>query len=584
MKTKFDPEIIRHSAAHVLAAAVLEMFPETKFGMGPATEDGFFYDFELPRTLIPEDLPLLEEKMKNIIATNHPFEREEISLANAREHFQRLGQHLKVEIIDDLAKEGKEIVSVYKTGPFVDLCVGPHVESTGELKAEGIKLMRASGAYWKSDENRQQLQRIYGVAFETKNQLEKYLHLREEAEKRDHKKLGKELGLFVFSKLVGPGLPLYTPKGATVRREIQDYSNQLRQGIGYQEVHTPQINKAELFKISGHYDLYKDDMFRVSSNYTEEEYFMKPMNCPQHTQLYAAEMRSYRDLPVRIADFANLHRDEKPGQLGGLTRLRSFSQDDGHCFCREDQIEQEFEAILGCIKEAMATYGMKYHIRLSLRDEAKKDQYLGSDVVWEKSQSLLKKILEHRKIKHVRAEGEAAFYGPKMDLIAEDSLGREWQLSTIQLDFNMPVRFGLEYIDEAGKKQVPVMIHSAIVGSPERFMGVLIEHYAGNFPLWLSPMQVAVIPVSDKFSDYAATVKKELASNGIRVETNEKSESLGKRISETIEQRIPYLVVVGEKEVADRLVAVRTRGSREQETLPLSTFIEKIQNEISKKS
>lgn len=576
-------ELLRHSTAHILAAAVLEMFPEAKFGIGPAVENGFYYDFELPRTLIPEDLPLLEEKMKAIIKSNAPFERAEVSIDEAMAKFKELDQTLKQELIDDLHKAGNEKVSIYKSGHFVDLCSGPHIESTGKIDARAFALTKISGAYWKGDASNKQLQRIYGVVFENKEGLKEYKIQQEEAIKRDHRKIGKEQGLFVFSELVGPGLPLYTAKGATVRREIQNYSNQLRKKIGYQEVHTPQINRAELFKTSGHYDKYKDDMFKVSSNYTKDEYFLKPMNCPQHTQIFASEMRSYKDLPLRVADFANLHRDEKPGELSGLTRLRCFCQDDGHCFCREDQIKEEFNAVLNAIEQAMKTYGMQYHIRLSLRDENEKKKYLGSDEVWQKSQNLLEELLKEKNITYERGEGEAAFYGPKMDLIAKDSLGRSWQLSTIQLDFNMPERFELEYVDAEGKKRTPVMIHSAIVGSPERFMGVLIEHFAGAFPLWLSPVQVAVLPISEKFADYANEVKASLLENEIRTELSDKAESLGKRISEAEKMKIPYILVVGEKEVTDKTVAIRRRGIKEQQTLPISDFIAKIIKEIKNK-
>lgn len=594
MKTLDKLEILKHSTAHVLAAAVLEMFPEAKFGIGPATENGFYYDFDLPRTLIPEDLPLLEEKMKKIISENHKFERAEVSATEAKNDFKKLGQDYKLELIKDLEKTGEKI-SIYKSGSFVDLCSGPHLDSAGEIKADAFKLTKISGAYWKGDEKNPQMQRIYGVVFESKKELDEYLKMLEEAEKRDHKKLGKELGLFIFSELVGPGLPLYTPAGAIIRREIQNYSNELRKEISYQEVHTPQINKSVLFKKSGHYDKYKENMFKVVSNYTDEEYFLKPMNCPQHTQIFASTMRSYKDLPVRIADFANLYRDEKPGQLSGLTRLRAFSQDDGHCFCREDQIEAEFVAVLDAISAAMKTYGMEYYMRLSLRDENAKEKFLGSDEVWKKSQKILESILKDKKIKYETAEGEAAFYGPKMDLIAKDSLNREWQLSTIQLDFNMPERFELEYVGQDGKKHTPVMIHSAIVGSPERFMGILIEHYAGAFPTWLSPVQSVVIPISEeKFGAYAKTVETRLIASGIRTELDDSKESLGKRISEAEKQKIPYMLVVGQKEMDSESVAVRARDDKNpasakatasrQEVMKLDEFVERIRKEISDKS
>jgi len=575
-------EILRHSASHILAAAVLEMFPEAKFGVGPAIENGFYYDFELPRTLIPEDLPLLEEKMRKIIAANYPIEKAEMTVKEALEHFKKAKQNYKVELIEDLEKEKEKKVSVYKLNSFVDLCAGPHLDSSGEIPSDAFNLSRISGVYWKSDEKNKQLQRIYGLAFENKKELESYLKNQEEAKKRDHRKLGKELDLFVFSDLVGSGLPLYTHKGATIRREIIKYCNELQQSIGYQEVHTPNMNKAELFKVSGHYEKFKQDMFRVVSNHTDEEYFLKPMNCPQHTQIFASKMRSYKDLPIRISDFSNLYRDEKPGELLGLARLRCFCQDDGHSFCREDQIKSEFVSILGVIKKAMKTYGMEYAIRLSLWDPKKPEKYLGEPAIWKSSQKLLEEILVENKIEYVTSVGEAAMYGPKMDLIAKDSLGREWQISTIQLDFIMPVRFGLEYIDTKGKKCTPVMIHRAIVGSPERLMGILIEHYAGAFPTWLSPVQTMIIPVSEKFNDYAKIVETRFIASGIRVERSDKSESLGKRIHEAEKQKIPYILVVGEKEAQSESVAVRGRN-KEQEVIKLEEFLQKIQKEIKEK-
>ena len=454
------------------------------------------------------------------------------------------------------------------------------MKNTSELQLDAFKLTRVAGAYWRGDEKNPMLTRIYGVAFGAKKELDEYLQLQEEAKKRDHRVLGKELGLFVFSDLVGPGLPLYTPKGTAILKKIKEYSLELRKEIGYQEVQTPQINKAELFRISGHYDKYKDAMFHVRSNYTEEEYFLKPMNCPQHTQLFASESRSYKDMPVRFADFAVLYRDEKPGELNGLSRLRAFSQDDGHSFCREDQIEEEFNRVLSVVEKAMKTYGMNYWVRLSLRDEKNKKKYLGDDKVWKKSQATLRSLLQKKGVEFKEAEGEAAFYGPKMDLIAKDSLGREWQLSTIQLDLNMAGRFGLEYTDENGQKQTPVMIHAAIVGSPERFLGVLIEHYAGAFPLWLAPEQIWILPISDKFSAYANDVRQKLLklNADLRVRVNDENETLGKRIRQGETMKIPYLLIVGEREMGKNEVSVRERGKGDTGSMPLEAFGEKLKN------
>lgn len=573
---------IRHSLAHLLAAAVLKKYPKTKLGVGPVIEHGFYYDFLLPKPISPEDLKDFEREMRALIGQKLPFKGKVVAPAEAKKKFKN--QPFKLDLIKDFIKEKSKLTS-YTTGDvFLDLCRGGHVKNTSEINPEGFKLTHLAGAYWKGDENNPQLTRIYGAAFENKKELEAHLVMLEEARKRDHRKLGKELDLFVFSDLIGPGLPVYTPRGTVVLNEIKNFSRSLRKEIGYEEVQSPQINKGNLFKISGHYDKYKDDMFRARSNYTEEEYFLKPMNCPQHTQVYASRPRSYKELPLRLADFAILYRDEKPGELSGLTRLRSFSQDDGHCFAREDQIEQEFNAVLGAIKKALEVYGLNYLIRLSLRDEKNKKAYLGDDKTWKKSQQIMRKLLKENKIDFVEAEGEAAFYGPKMDIIAKDSLGREWQISTIQLDLNMATRFGLEYIDEKGKKQTPVMIHSALVGSPERFLGILIEHYAGHFPVWLAPVQVQILPVSDKFAMYGKNILDTLAESGIRAELTESNESLGKRIREGELQKIPYLLIVGEKEQGESTVSVRSREKGQEGTLRLADFLENLEKRIKTRS
>ncbi|MEK7646820.1 MAG: threonine--tRNA ligase [Patescibacteria group bacterium] len=575
-------EIKRHSYAHIIAYAIKNLWLDTKFGIGPVVENGFYYDIDSKHKLSPDDLPKIEAEMRKIISSGAIFRKKITTPSDAIKLFKKLGQPYKIELIKDLRKEGAK-TSVYETGEFTDLCKGPHVASANELSPDAFKLTKIAGAYWKGDEKNAQLQRIYGLAFDTRAELDAHLKMIEEAERRDHRRLGQQLGLFIFSDLVGPGLPLYTPKGTAIRNAIQNYSRELRQSIGYREVHSPQINKAELFKISGHYDKYKNDMFHVRSNYSEEEYFLKPMNCPQHTQIFASEIRSYKNMPVRIADFANLYRDEKPGELSGLTRLRAFSQDDGHCFCREDQIEEEFAAILGVIEKAMKTYGLNYSVRLSLRDEKNKKACLGDDKVWKKSQKILEDLLKKTGVKYAVGLGEAAFYGPKMDLIAKDSLGREWQLSTIQLDFNMPARFKLEYIGADGQKHTPVMIHSAIAGSPERFMAVLIEHYAGAFPLWLAPVQAVVIPISEKFNKYGNGVLSELINAGARTEIDDSNETLGKRIRAAEMQKIPYILVVGEKEESAGLVAARHRETKQQETMPLADFINALKRQIADK-
>jgi threonyl-tRNA synthetase len=571
-------EKLRHSLAHIMASAVLELFPRTKLGMGPAIENGFYYDFQFQKPLQDTDLQEIEKKMKELISQKLKFEKQNITKRKAKKLFAI--QLYKLELIKELPGEN---VSIFTTGEFVDLCKGPHIKSTKEITPNTFKLTKVAGAYWKGNEKNKMLTRIYGIAFETEKELQDYLKMLEEAEKRDHRKLGQELDLFVFSDLVGPGLPLYTFRGTKILEELKKYLNELQSGIGYEEVQTPNMNRAELFKVSGHYDKYKDDMFVVHSHYSKEEYFLKPMNCPQHTQIFASKQRSYKDLPIRIADFAMLYRDEKTGELSGLTRLRSFRQDDGHCFCTEDQIKDEFKSVLSVIEKAMKTFGMNYKIRLSLWDPKHPEKYLGDAKTWKKSQQMLEEILKENKIEYFKAVGEAAIYGPKMDLISKDSLGREWQLSTIQIDFIMPQRFKLTYIDSDGKEKTPVMIHRAIVGSPERFFGVLIEHYAGAFPLWISPIQAVVIPISEKHLDYAKQIEKELKNNNIRIELKNENETLGKKIRESEMQKIPYLLIVGDKEAEAKTVSVRERGKGDLGAMEINKFIDKIREKINKK-
>ena len=560
-------ETIRHSLAHILAHAVQDLRPGTKFGIGPAIENGFYYDFELPQTIAPEDLPKIENKMRELLGQNISFKKKAVSMAEVKKLLKN--QSYKLELLEDIKEP-----TIYESGKFIDLCAGPHVKSTEEIPADAFKLTKIAGAYWKGSEKNKMLTRIYGVAFMAKKELDDFLKMRGEAEKRDHRVLGEKLDLFVFSELVGPGLPLYTFKGTAVLKEIKNYSNKLQKEIGYQEVQTPNMNRAELFKVSGHYDKYKDDMFRVVSHYSEEDYYLKPMNCPQHTQIYASKPRSYKDLPIRMADFANVYRDEKTGELSGLTRLRGFTQDDGHCFCMESQIKDEFKSVLSTIEKAMQTYGMDYKIRLSLRDPQKPEKYLGDAEVWAKSQKTLEDILIENKIEYFTAVGEAAIYGPKMDLISKDSLGREWQLSTIQLDFIMPERFGLKYNDSDGKEKTPAMIHRAIVGSPERFFGILIEHYAGAFPFWLAPVQMRLIPVSDKHLEYAEKIKNELSE--FRVELDGQNETLGKKIRNGELQKIPYLVILGDKEMTAGQISVRERSKGDLGGMELSEFLKKV--------
>ena len=571
---------IRHSLAHLLGAAVKNIWSDVKIATGPAIENGFYYDFDFTTPITEKDLGKIEQKMREIFKKWQGFEKKTISYEEAKKLFE--GNPYKLELIEEYNKDGKEL-SVYTSGDFTDLCAGPHVVNIDDIKIDAFKLERIAGAYWKGSEENKMLTRIYGLAFATKEELEAYIKQIEEARARDHKKIGKELGLFVFSDLVGPGLPLYTFKGAVIRKEIMDYSRELQEAIGYQEVHTPNINKAELFKVSGHYEKYKDDMIKVMSNYSKEEYFLKPMNCPQHTQIYASEARSYRDLPIRIADFANLYRDERPGELNGLTRLRCFCQDDAHAFCREDQIKEEFVNVLGIIKKALITYKMQYTIRLSLWDPTKPEKYLGEASVWERAQKILEDILVENKIDYIRAVGEAAIYGPKMDIVTKDSLGREWQISTIQLDLIMPERFKLTYTDKDGKEKTPIMLHRAIIGSPERFMGILIEHYSGNFPLWLSPVQIKIVPVRENHNEVAKQVGDELKANSFRVDCDLNEGNMGGKIRDAKTNKIPYTIIIGDKDIAVNKITVENRDKGQLGQMDLKDFIEKIKVERDNK-
>ena len=572
---------LRHSCAHLLAAAVMELWPDAKRTIGPAIENGFYFDFDFGDKKISEtDFPRIEEKMREIVTGWKSFERLELSGDEAKKEFS--GNEFKHELIDEFTAGGEK-VSFYRSGTYSDLCRGGHCDHPDQ-ELQNFTLLSIAGAYWRGSEKNKMLTRIYGTCFPTPEDLAHHLAMLEEARKRDHRKLGKELDLFVFSDLVGPGLPLYTPRGCAVRGAIVQYSRDLNAEIGFEEVHTPNMNKAELFKVSGHYDKYKDDMFEVKSHYTDEAYFLKPMNCPQHTQLYAAKMRSYKELPIRFADFANLYRDEKPGELSGLTRLRYFAQDDGHIFCRPDQIEQEFSSVLQVIKKALHSYGLKYEIRLSLRDPQAKEKYLGDDAVWNMAESTLRTLLEKHEMTFVTAEGEAAFYGPKMDIMAKDSLGREWQISTIQLDLNMASRFKLTYVDADGTEKTPVMIHRAIVGSPDRFLGVLIEHYGGAFPLWLAPIQVQFVPVSSKHVAGTQALAAEFRSAHIRIAIDDADETVGNKIRKAAGQKIPYLVVVGDKELAGNAFMIRIRGQEEQVSLDKSVFLERVLRENHERS
>ena len=571
---------IRHSLAHLLAAAVLKEFPDAKLGIGPTVENGFYYDFLLPRAIAPDDLKTLEKTMRTFVNKKLAFTGREVSPAEAKKLFAE--QPFKLDLINDFSAEDKKL-TVYETGDvFMDLCRGGHVENTSEIPADGFKLDKIAGAYWRGNEKNQQLQRIYGIAFESKEKLKEYEMMIEEAKKRDHRILGKQLKLFTISDLIGAGLPLIQPKGMIIRRAIEDYLWELHNGKGYFRVWTPHIAKESLYITSGHAAKFGDELFRVQGK--EEKFFMKPMNCPHHMQLFVDNQFSYRDMPVRYFEPATVYRDEKSGELSGLTRVRAITQDDGHLFCRVSQIEDEVKTISGIIKKFYATMDMldNYWVSLSVRGDDK-SKYLGTDENWRIAEGALEKAAKADGLPYRRIEGEAAFYGPKLDFMFKDAIGRQWQLATIQCDFNLPERFDLSFTNEKGEKERPVVIHRAISGSLERFMGVLIEHFAGKFPVWLAPVQAAIIPVGERFSEYGRGVYDALEAAGMRVEFSEADESLGKRIRAAEMMKIPYLVVVGEKEETNKTVNVRDRKGEEKE-IPLAEFIKKIEEEVKTKA
>ncbi|MCX6763990.1 MAG: threonine--tRNA ligase [Candidatus Moranbacteria bacterium] len=576
-------EILRHSTAHVLAAAVLGMFPEAKFGMGPAVENGFYYDFDLPRTLIPEDLEILENKMKEIIKANIKFEQADASIEEAENDFKELGQSYKVELIRDLKEEGHKKVCIYRAGIFVDLCSGPHLDYTGEIPADAFKLTRISGAYWKSDEKNKQLQRIYGVAFESKKDLDEYLRSMEDAKERDHRKIGKELKLFHIDENVGKGLPLWMPKGAAIRQVLQRFIEDEETKRGYLRTYTPVIGNVKLYKISGHWDHYKNDMY-PPIKIDDEEYILRPMTCPHQFMIYKAEQHSYRELPLRYAELAEMYRKEKSGELSGLMRVMGFTLNDAHIFCTPEQLEKEFLDVLDLIQFSLKALGINKEVsfRASLRDK-EKSKYLNNDKLWDESEKILTDILDKAGIKYEVGVGEAAFYGPKADIQIKNVLGKEETIITMQIDLNSAERFDLFYIDQSGKKQRPVIIHRSAIGCIERTMAFLIEHYAGAFPVWLSSVQVIIIPVSEKFNEYGEKIFEELKNKDIRAEIDKSSESLGKRIREAEKQKIPYILVVGEKEEKAESVAVRMRENKKQEVMKIKEFIEKIEKEIKEK-
>ncbi len=576
---------IRHSTAHVMAEAVMDVFPTTKFAIGPAIEDGFYYDFELPRSLTPEDLEGIEKRMREIIRKDISFVRRELSADEARKVFA--GQDFKIELIDGLEQGGfdedgnptdeKPVISTYTSDTFTDLCRGPHVERTSQINPDAIKLLSIAGAYWRGDEKRPMLQRIYGTAWNSSEELEDYLWRQEEARKRDHRKLGKELDLFSQSPDVGAGLILWHPKGAMVRHLAEEYCKRDHLENGYDLVITPHIGRANLWNISGHLTWFKENMY-APMKIDEDEYYAKPMNCPFHIQIYKSKTRSYRDLPIRYAEWGTVYRYERAGVLHGLLRVRGFTQDDAHIFCRPDQMPEEIDRTLNFCLHILRHFGLnEFHAYLSTRNPEK---FAGEEKNWEVATEALRNALDRAKIDYSIDEGGAAFYGPKIDLKMVDALGREWQLSTIQFDFNLSERFELEFIGEDGKANRPYMIHRALLGSMERFMGVLIEYYAGAFPVWLAPVQAVLIPIADRHLDYAREVKGKLAEKGLRVEVDERSERMNAKIRDAQNQKIPYMLVVGDKEMESGQVALRLRNNENPGAMSLDDFLKQALSDI----
>lgn len=574
-------EVYWHSTSHLMAHAILSLYPEAKFGVGPAIENGFYYDFDINTKLSENDLVKIEDRMMKIAKENNSFERVELSKNKAFEFFNEKSDEYKLELIDGL-DDTKETISLYHEGNFTDLCTGPHVPSAGKIRY--VKLLSVSGSYWRGDENNKQLQRIYGISFPKKKMLDDYLEMLEEAKKRDHRKLGKELELFMISREVGSGLPIWLPKGTILRETLENYLRDEQRKRGYEPVITPHIGNINLYKTSGHYPYYKDSQFPpIQLEDGKEEYLLKPMNCPHHFQIYASKPRSYRDLPIRYAEFGTVYRFEQSGELNGITRVRSFSVDDSHMFVRDDQLKDEVCNVIELIQVVFKQMGFKdFTTQLSFRDD-NAEKYGGDVKLWEKAQREIQEAADEMKLDYIVAEGEAAFYGPKIDFMVKDALGRQWQLGTVQIDYIMPERFDLQYVGSDGQKHRPVVIHRAPFGSLERFIGVLIEHYAGEFPLWLAPVQAVVIPVSQNFSDYGNEVFQAMKDAGIRVELDDRNEKIGYKIREAETKKIKYMVIVGEKEREAGNISVRKHREGDQGALSLSEFIDNIKETIKNK-
>ena len=575
-KNPSELETIRHSCAHLMAQAVQELFPGTQVTIGPVIEDGFFYDFSRKDAFVPEDLVKIEKRMKELAAADIPIVRSEISREEAKKKFSDMGEIFKVEIIESI--DPNEPITIYSQGDWGDLCGGPHVESTKKIKA--FKLLHTSSAYWRGDERNPVLQRIYGTAWNTEKELRLYLKRLEEAKKRDHRKLGKELDLFSVSDDIGPGLILWHPKGARIRHLMEEFWKKEHFRHGYEMVISPHAAKIDLWKTSGHTEFYKDNMFS-NMDIEGREYVMKPMNCPFHIQIYKTKLRSYRDLPVRFGELGTVYRYERSGVLHGLLRVRGFTQDDAHLFCRPSQIEEEITKVLDLIVFVLQSFGFhEYKIYLSTRPE----KYVGSDSGWESATKALETALNNKNLEFEVDPGEGVFYGPKIDIKIKDSLNRYWQVSTVQVDFNLPEKFGITYIEEDGQRRQPIMLHRALMGSLERFFGCLIEHYAGAFPLWLAPVQIILLPITDNHTEYTDKIAEELEESGIRVEKDLRNEKIGFKIREAQLQKIPYMIVLGDKEVETSTLSVRRRRSKETRTLDLKTFLNEVNEAVKNRT
>ncbi|HRM57550.1 MAG TPA: threonine--tRNA ligase [Prevotella sp.] len=570
-----------HTSAHLLAEALQELYPGIQFGFGPAVESGFFYDvMPAPGQVISEnDFAKIEAKMMELAKKNEPVVRKEVSKADALKEFKADGQEYKCEHIEQDLEDGT--ITTYTQGNFTDLCRGPHLMNTGLIKA--VKITSVAGAFWRGDAKREQMTRIYGISFPKKKMLDEYLVVLEEAKKRDHRKIGKEMELFMFSERVGKGLPIWLPKGTQLRLRLQELLRSLLKPYNYQEVITPGIGGKSLYVTSGHYAHYGKDAFQpIHTPEEDEEYMLKPMNCPHHCEVYARKPRSYKDLPLRIAEFGTVFRYEKSGELHGLTRVRTFTQDDAHIFVRQDQVKAEFENVIDVILKVFKIFGFEnYEAQISLRDPKDTEKYIGSDEIWEESENAIREACKEKGLETREEVGEAAFYGPKLDFMVKDAIGRRWQLGTIQVDYNLPERFKLEYTAEDNSKRTPVMIHRAPFGSLERFTAVLIEHTAGHFPLWLTPDQVAILPISEKFNDYAQKVRQYLDKQGVRALVDDRNEKIGRKIRDNELKRVPYMVIVGEKESAEGLVSMRKQGGGEQATMKMEEFAQRINAEVA---